>query len=88
MAFHAKMLFNWGCQQKPGRGHQQTPAVTRREGSIPEAVLQCEGLGQEQAHVQCSSVQRSRVTQRCRVVVACHLLAQHSGALLGAMPKS
>lgn len=24
---------------------------------------------------------------RCSVVVACHLLAQHSGALPGAMPK-
>lgn len=27
MVFRAKM-FNWGCQQKPGRGRQQTPGAT------------------------------------------------------------
>lgn len=36
--------------------------------------------GQSRAHTPCE--------QRCSAVVACHLLARHSGASLGAMPRS
>lgn len=139
-----RMLLNWGCQQKPGKGYQpDTSAVILGKAEIPRrAAVQrqwcsvkgwarsrhipsacSEAVGQEcyvsqrcavlvqcncgmqggcvqklrkppePKHYRCppqqfSEVQQGHVMQRCSVGVACHLLAQHSGALLGAVPKS